>query len=57
MRSANHGHTETVKLLVKNGANVHANNDEAFLMSACGGHRHAEIVKILSLADTTNCVF
>ena len=39
------GKTETVKLLLLEGANVHANNDQALKWASYYGH--TEIVKLL----------
>lgn len=46
--AAGHGHTETVKLLLAAGANVHADNDWALRMASnCG---HTDTVKVLLVA-------
>ena len=44
-RTAQNGHTETVKLLLNRGANLHALNDEAIINAAENGH--TETVKLL----------
>lgn len=43
--SAERGHTEIVRLLVKNGANIHIHNDKPLRLSLEKGH--LEIVKLL----------
>lgn len=43
--SSRYGYTEIVKLLLENGADVHADNDYALEWSSSNGH--TEVVKLL----------
>jgi len=44
-KAAKYGHTEVVKLLLEQGADVHADNDWALVWAADNGHK--EVVKLL----------